>query len=430
VSAPPSTQIVGPLLSAEMFNTKANIFLFALFITLSNASDLQKQGWTSEPDGRGTASILWSCLSTLFICLWASLHLNVPAEKDTATTRFIKKLKWTCVSAVTPEYVSLVAGEQWADARKGTKDMQEAGVTEWTLLHSYYANMGGVLLNVDCSADDNQPKCAASVIMTTGDLYSMIDDGIFPIEGLTRKGILDKSKADGFIKAVACMQATWLITQCIARAAQSLPITTIELVTVAYTVYALSNYALWWGKPLGVGTPTVIRLNDRDKNGIHRAPYPQHVIDKAIEDGRASLEHRNVSHHSIKIINYKSLESHDESISLFAFCVCCAIFGAIHCAAWNFIFPSDVERTLWRVSSVLCFMPFAFSLVIVVDLSIKSLGSNRSVSAVSHIVNGLCFCVWVFARLFLIIEIFVYLRSVPAGCYETVQWSRFLPHIM
>jgi len=35
-------------------------------------------GWVPEPEGRGTVGLLWTCLSTLFICVWASLHLNVP----------------------------------------------------------------------------------------------------------------------------------------------------------------------------------------------------------------------------------------------------------------------------------------------------------------------------------------------------------------
>jgi hypothetical protein len=29
------------------------------------------------------------------------------------------------------------------------------------------------------------------------------------------------------------------------------------------------------------------------------------------------------------------------------------IFGAIHIAAWNFDFPTSIERTLWRIASVL-----------------------------------------------------------------------------
>lgn len=29
------------------------------------------------------------------------------------------------------------------------------------------------------------------------------------------------------------------------------------------------------------------------------------------------------------------------------------IFGAIHTAAWNFDFPTPIERTLWRIASVL-----------------------------------------------------------------------------
>ena len=38
-------------------------------------------GWQPEPSGRGTWSIVWSCLTTVLLCSWSALHLPVPDWK-------------------------------------------------------------------------------------------------------------------------------------------------------------------------------------------------------------------------------------------------------------------------------------------------------------------------------------------------------------
>jgi hypothetical protein len=30
------------------------------------------------------------------------------------------------------------------------------------------------------------------------------------------------------------------------------------------------------------------------------------------------------------------------------------VFGAVHIAAWNFVFPTPVESLLWKIAAVLC----------------------------------------------------------------------------
>jgi hypothetical protein len=43
---------------------------------LNNMHEVQK--WTSSPPVRGSTDILWSCLSTLGLCVWTAVHPNVP----------------------------------------------------------------------------------------------------------------------------------------------------------------------------------------------------------------------------------------------------------------------------------------------------------------------------------------------------------------
>lgn len=66
-------------------------------------------GWVSEPDERGTFGLLWSCLFTIFICSWSTLHLNVPACDDSPSTIFFRKLKWMGIALIIPEVLLVLA---------------------------------------------------------------------------------------------------------------------------------------------------------------------------------------------------------------------------------------------------------------------------------------------------------------------------------
>ena len=66
-------------------------------------------GWISEPKGRGTASLLSSCLLTIFLCTWSALHINIPSSKSTLSERFFYKLRLTLVAIIAPEFIVGVA---------------------------------------------------------------------------------------------------------------------------------------------------------------------------------------------------------------------------------------------------------------------------------------------------------------------------------
>lgn len=39
-------------------------------------------GWQSDPDGRGTFTLVSSCVFTLTICVYSAMHLNVPPRRE------------------------------------------------------------------------------------------------------------------------------------------------------------------------------------------------------------------------------------------------------------------------------------------------------------------------------------------------------------
>lgn len=65
-------------------------------------------GWHPEPTFRGTFSILSSCLITMLLCIWTSVHLNIPAhgEKGIFRPQTWRKVKWLFIGLFAPEMVS------------------------------------------------------------------------------------------------------------------------------------------------------------------------------------------------------------------------------------------------------------------------------------------------------------------------------------
>jgi len=73
--------------------------------------------WVAEPQGRGTWSLLYSCVFTLVICVWTSIHLNVPPPDDTSRAYWLRKAKWVLVALFAAEIVVFTAFQQWFVAK-------------------------------------------------------------------------------------------------------------------------------------------------------------------------------------------------------------------------------------------------------------------------------------------------------------------------
>lgn len=84
------------------------------------------------------------------------------------------------------------------------------------------------------------------------------------IPDLSQDEILDKSKADRLSKTIACLQAIWFCLQIAARAAQHLPVSLLELTTLAHAFCMFVAYMLWWNKPFEVEQPVIIPAGTKD----------------------------------------------------------------------------------------------------------------------------------------------------------------------
>lgn len=78
---------------------------------------------------------------------------------------------------------------------------------------------------------------------------------------ISKEEILDKSNASGLAKSLVCLQSTWFCIQCLARLAQHLPLSLLEMNTAVHVVAALTVYLFWWQKPLDIEQPTALMVD-------------------------------------------------------------------------------------------------------------------------------------------------------------------------
>jgi hypothetical protein len=68
-----------------------------------------QSSWVAEPKQRGTFGIISLCLSTLVICIWSTLHFNIPIIRCTTTRRFFFQVTWMFIALLAPEFLLYLA---------------------------------------------------------------------------------------------------------------------------------------------------------------------------------------------------------------------------------------------------------------------------------------------------------------------------------
>ncbi|KAM0254572.1 hypothetical protein ACHAQJ_006680 [Trichoderma viride] len=158
-----------------------------------------------------------------------------------------------------PEYLVLAACRELLAANEAWKVLHPKSCPEdpsegcpedlsnWTLTHIYYANMGGFVLE---STPNEKLNYYTALHLTFNDIYSLREDDILPkLRDIPAEEIDNKSKGDGLVKAIAVMQITWSTAQIIVRAFRKLSVSPLEVAVVAFAFCAIVIYGLYWKKP-------------------------------------------------------------------------------------------------------------------------------------------------------------------------------------
>ena len=205
-------------------------------------------GFVSDPDGRGTLSLLLSCALTLVLCVWSALHLNIPRHGVTRREKLWTNIRWITAGIYAPELVVFTAWRQWKSAKLLSAAIHELEQDEkgpggrrnpWTMTHSFFACTGGFAF--DCSSyivsptrpDGFLPSDAPRrMTITARGMEFLANCGRVP--DIPREDIQDKSKADGLSKTLVLLQACWMVVQVLGRLISHLPVTPLEVNTAAH----------------------------------------------------------------------------------------------------------------------------------------------------------------------------------------------------
>lgn len=76
----------------------------------------QRVGWVEDPNGRGTFGLVVSCLSTLLLCVYSAMHLNLPMYKESSARYIWRYFKWALIGILGPELVVWMAWRQYISA--------------------------------------------------------------------------------------------------------------------------------------------------------------------------------------------------------------------------------------------------------------------------------------------------------------------------
>ena len=292
--------------------------------------------------------------------------------------------------------------------------------------------------NRNISQEDEKPLHPLQVV-------DLVDcDGYESFIMPTKAEIEDKGKSDWLAKSLALLQTSWFIMQCIARAREHLPVTHLEIVTVAYAAMNFVMCIFWWNKPLNVNRPVrVFRKSDPNTASDDDQPHQSGPIEwrlrlKAIGEGLKTLFILIVAGEGDVDLSREDrvprfwADDRSENFvpadfTVLGIGVC---FGAIHCIAWHFSFPTHTELLMWRVSSVaITALPIFISLTVFVSIWLINTYFHKfgiTIIYFGPLSGGI---LYIIARVVTLVLALTSLRDLPPGAYETVHWTTLMPHV-
>ena len=441
----------------------------------TSPQDGRAHGWIGQPNTRGTIDLLWTSLFTIFVCTFTMLCLNVPApnEKWHHVTR--RKIFWMGLAITGPEFVLTAASGQWGRARDSVKAFRRSGYPNWSIRHAFFADMGGFWF---------APHGHNGFPITSVQLHWLVTKGCLEYPQISQRDRWDKSKQDTVAKLITCFQISFLVLQCVGRVVQKLVISTLELSALAIVFCSVMTAICWLRKPANVMTPIRIHSDltieeiwskaDSHDSIVSWNQTPLDFIDVLESSWALNIQtfvHMPVGPREQPLPRFHNdrlpnLEGMLETL----LCLATLRYASIHLAGWNFTFPSYLELIPWRASSMLMFgLTVAFWMCETTAAWYRSgrwqriyrrlmfwrrrreskESENKSLPVAETKNHGLKAIKekrqlplpWEFwsifplgvlygaARLYMVVEVFIGLRSLEPSAYINLEWSDFVPHV-
>ena len=415
-------------------------------------------GWVGQPQGRGTLGILLSCVTTIFLCSWSVLCLNIP-EPGGGRWRFLRyKLRWQLFAIFFPEVVTGMAAEQWEAANQSVQKFKELGYPQWTMRHAFFADMGGFML---------QSPDYKRFPVDSEQLAYLVEKKYLRYPAIDEETIGDRNKADGFARFVTSVQITWFFIQCLVRWQEGLALASLEITTFATIVATLNSLFFWYHKPLDVETPIILETESRvatilmDAGNLAHEEYDRTPLD-FLKSPPASTSIVAPFWFGIGVIFNLETESDTRPIQRFGNSktrppagittretiygiLFEALYFGVHFVSWNQLYPTHVELYLWRTSIAVLLGLLAVYLIVIPIGVISSRPFSRrwlpkevdtplEVAAqlprwAQIIIHVPILAVYVVARSYVLLEGLISLRALPLKAYVDITWPNFLPHV-
>ena len=269
-----------------------------------------------------------------------------------------------------------------------------SGQCKWGVRHGYLFAMGGVQFRLG----EQLPDFPVELGFEKSAEYDLLPSAEFLDERIYRR-----QKSDYASKAIVCIQVSWMVFETIERLIYGLPITLLELITLAQVWFALSMYGVWWYKPQGFDDPIIVDLSS--------CPSCVRIFESAMSEVLVDEIPRHRFVRNFK--HFLLFLSVDAFVSL--------IYFVIHALGWHTTFPSQAEFILWRVA--VCVFGGSLAKLGVWALIVWSCNDGEppeGYTVVALIVALGC------TRVIFITVAFTSLRSLPPSAYITPP--DILPH--
>lgn len=258
---------------------------------------------------------------------------------------------------------------------------------------------------------------------------------ISKLPGISEDDIQDRNKGDMLIKAVALGQLGWFVVQLITRLCQRLPASQLEITTLAFSLCTAIPYCLFLDKPKDVTCSAIIEA-------ARRPQCPKEIMRLALFGPVRTLRifgrrgpTPTIPNDCLHLGFDLATRVEGSSTTIFTGAgLSVLVFGAAHCIAWHFSFPTHAERILWQASSIITIAaPFLLSLDHMRLRWVNGRGGATrrgmllkviSVPVLPFLVLGL----YVSARLYIFFEAFRSLAFLPPETY-LMNWPDNIPHV-
>ena len=234
------------------------------------ASESQEfQGWTPQPNSKsGTASVIWQCLTTIGLCTYVVVHVNIPAVPLGKVATFLRKVLVVLIGVVFPEVWAWGAVSQLIEARKLVKEAKRLNHSV-TLKQAFFIYSGGIAiwdLHRCIPLVKAKDLMGKEVFVNSKSVWyrdwkkeiSEKEIAMLASNVPSDEEIDDKSKPDTLVKIVTLLQALWFVVQVAARGQQELVIVPMQIGTLAYVSMAAVIYSCWWHKAYDVKVSCVL----------------------------------------------------------------------------------------------------------------------------------------------------------------------------